>query len=101
MRSWSNASKVTNLKTFSGKLLAVRPKTAQGLRTRKRKRMAIAMRFTLHANAIFLFNYSSTSEHIESLTPREVKIWQRLFLKKVVLLPPATSLLKQKFLNLT
>ena len=54
-RSWSHASVVTNLKTFTKKLLPVHPKTILRIREKKnekKKRMAIAKHFALHANAI-------------------------------------------------
>ena len=59
VRSWSHASKVTNLKTFAKNLLAVRPNTALVIRKRK-KRMAIAKRFAFQANAKpdFVLNFS-------------------------------------------
>ena len=47
--SWSHVSVVTNLDTFPKKFLAVRPKTAIGIRKRK-KIMEITKRFALHAN---------------------------------------------------
>ena len=61
VRSWSHASKVTNLKTLAKKLLAVPPKIALGIRKRERTRIAIPKRFALHANAekvvLFLTSY--------------------------------------------
>ena len=51
VRSWSHASVMTNVKKLAKKLLSVRPKTALGIRKRK-KRMAITKRFAPYANTI-------------------------------------------------
>ena len=50
-RSWPHMSIRTTDGTYLKKILSVRPKTALGVRKRK-KRMAIAKHFALHENAI-------------------------------------------------
>ena len=56
VRSWPHAFLITNLKTLTKKLLAVRPEKWTGReRKQKKTRMPIAKLFALNANAISIY----------------------------------------------
>ena len=81
---------VTNLDTFLKKILAVRPKTAIGIRKRK-KIMEITKRFALHAN---VFKKRRVLEEIEGcvLEGNQNRIQPLTFFAKRLLLRCLTGL---------